>query len=73
MGIIEKYFLAMSFMLFFLFMWYVIQKLSRRVAADHPEFGKAREEGGGCGSGGKCNCSSIKHCVNPKIKKHKPL
>ncbi len=69
MEIIGKYFLAMSFMLFFLFMWYVIQKLSRRVAADYPEFGKAREEGGGCGSGSKCNCSSIKHCVNPKIKK----
>ncbi|MCU7833756.1 MAG: chemotaxis protein [gamma proteobacterium symbiont of Taylorina sp.] len=59
----------MSFMLFFLFIWYMVQKLSRKVATEHPEFGKAREEGGGCGGGGKCNCSSIKNCVNSKVKK----
>jgi len=68
MEIITRYFLAMAFMLLFLFIWLMVQKLSRKVAAAHPEFGSAREEGGGCGGGGKCNCSSIKHCSNPKIK-----
>lgn len=66
MEIIGKYFLAMSFMLFFLLLWYTVQKLSRKMAAAHPEFGKAREEGGGCGGGGKCNCANVKNCVNKK-------
>ena len=68
MEILTRYFLAMAVMLLVLFIWHIVQKLSRKVAAAHPEFGRAREEGGGCGSGGKCNCSSIKQCSNPKIK-----
>ncbi len=70
MEIVFRYFIAMAFMLVFIFIWHMVQKLSRKVAADHPEFGQAREEGGGCGGGGKCNCSNIKNCINPKIKNH---
>lgn len=72
MDIIIRYFVAMFFMLAVLFIWITVQRLSRKVAAQHPEFGPAREEGGGCGGGGKCNCSSIEQCTNPKIK-HKVL
>ncbi|RKZ94019.1 MAG: chemotaxis protein [Gammaproteobacteria bacterium] len=68
MEILIRYFIAMFFMLAILFIWLMVQKLSRKFAADHPEFGPAREEGGGCGGGGKCNCGSIKNCTNPKIK-----
>ena len=68
MDILIRYFIAMLFMLAILFIWLMVQKLSRKFAADHPEFGPAREEGGGCGGGGKCNCGSIKNCTNPKIK-----
>ncbi|MDX2505482.1 MAG: chemotaxis protein [Gammaproteobacteria bacterium] len=68
MEIITRYFIAMAFMLMFLFFWMLVQKLSRKVAKTHPEFGPAREEGGGCGGGGKCNCTSIKSCTNPIIR-----
>jgi Spy/CpxP family protein refolding chaperone len=30
--------------------WLLVQAAARRFAARHPEFGPAREEGGGCGS-----------------------
>ncbi len=63
-----RYFIAMFFMLGALFLWVLVQKYSRKFASEHPELGPAREEGGGCGSGGKCNCGSIKECNNPKIK-----
>lgn len=68
MDILIRYFVAMFFMLGVLFLWIMVQKYSRRFASEHPEFGPAREEGGGCGGGGKCNCGSIKNCTNPKIK-----
>ncbi len=35
--------------------WVVVQQLARRFAVRHPEFGPAREEGGGCGK--TCGCS----------------
>jgi len=69
MDLVIRYLTAMAFMLGALFLWMMVQRLSRKFAADHPEFGSVREEGGGCGGGGKCNCSSVKHCTNPKIKK----
>ena len=50
MEIITRYFIAMAFMLMFLFFWMLVQKLSRKVAKTHPEFGPAREEGDGRGS-----------------------
>ena len=69
MDIFIRYLIAMAFMLSFLFLWLMVQKLSRKFAAAHPEFGPAREEGGGCGGGGKCNCGSVKSCTNSKIKR----
>ena len=68
MDILLRYFIAMFFLLSILFIWLMVQKMSRKFAADHPEFGPVREEGGGCGGGGKCNCGNIKNCTNPKIK-----
>ena len=35
--------------------WLFVQQLARWYAARHPEFGPAREEGGGCGH---CLCGS---------------
>lgn len=70
MEILTRYFIAMTFMLLCLFIWYMVQKLSRKIAAEHPEFGSVREEGGGCGGGGKCNCNSIKQCTNAKVIKN---
>lgn len=68
MDILIRYFIAMLFMLGVLILWFMVQKFSRQFASANPEFGPAREEGGGCGGGGKCNCGSIKNCTNPKIK-----
>jgi len=68
MDLLIRYFTAMLFMLGVLLIWFLVQKFSRQFASTHPEFGPAREEGGGCGGGGKCNCGSIKNCTNPKIK-----
>jgi hypothetical protein len=66
MEIINRYLIAMFFMLLFLFIWYMVQKLSRKIASAHPEFGPVREEGGGCGGSGKCNCNNAKKCSKPK-------
>lgn len=35
--------------------WVLVQTMARAFAARHPQFGPAREEGGGCGS--SCQCS----------------
>lgn len=56
---IGKYLLAMLLILLMLLGWICVQQLARLYARRHPEFGPAREEGGGCGSscgchGGKC-------------------
>ncbi|MDJ0861283.1 MAG: chemotaxis protein [Gammaproteobacteria bacterium] len=40
--------------------WIGVQQLARSFAARHPEFGPAREEGSGCGSG--CLCSGETAC-----------
>lgn len=40
--------------------WIYIQHQSREFARRHPEFGPAREEGGGCGT--SCQCSSGGQC-----------
>ncbi len=40
--------------------WVLVQQAARRFAKAHPEFGAAREEGGGCGS--SCGCISKKKC-----------
>lgn len=56
---IGKYLLAMGLILLLLLGWIAVQQMARLYARRHPEFGPAREEGGGCGSscgchGGKC-------------------
>ena len=40
--------------------WVLVQHSARWFAQRHPEFGPAREEGGGCGSG--CSCSGEGSC-----------
>jgi hypothetical protein len=40
--------------------WIVVQHAARLFAKRHPEFGPAREEGGGCGS--SCMCSGGGSC-----------
>jgi hypothetical protein len=40
--------------------WIIVQQAARRFAAAHPEFGPAREEGGGCGS--SCGCHGKTAC-----------
>ncbi len=40
--------------------WLVVQNMSRRFASAHPQFGPAREEGGGCGK--SCGCSGKSAC-----------
>lgn len=40
--------------------WVLVQQAARRFAAAHPEFGPAREEGGGCGT--SCGCSGKSAC-----------
>lgn len=47
--------IAMLFILLLLGGWIFVQYLSRTYAARHPEFGPAKEEGGGCGQSCLCN------------------
>ena len=49
-GSLLDYIVAPVVILAILFGWIQVQRLARRFAASHPEFGPAREEGGGCGS-----------------------
>ncbi len=44
--------------------WLVVQNMSRRFAAAYPQFGPAREEGGGCGK--NCGCSGKTACKNER-------
>ncbi|HEY9147456.1 MAG TPA: chemotaxis protein [Gammaproteobacteria bacterium] len=40
--------------------WVSVQRLARLFAARHPQFGPAREEGGGCGK--SCGCHGGGSC-----------
>jgi hypothetical protein len=53
---VVDYLIAMGLILLALLGWIKVQQLARNFAARHPEFGPAKEEGGGCSSG--CSCSS---------------
>ena len=53
------YLLAAGLILLVLVGWILVQHSARKFAARHPEFGPAREEGGGCGTG--CSCAKG-HC-----------
>ena len=48
--------------------WVGVQHLARLYAARHPEFGPAREEGGGCG-GLFCLCKGSEDCPREALKK----
>jgi hypothetical protein len=53
---------AAGLILLMLLGWIAVQHAARSYAARHPEFGPAKEEGGGCGSG--CSCSAGGQCTN---------
>jgi len=57
-----NYLIAMSLTLCLVLAWVFVQHLARWYAMKHPEFGPAREEGGGCGS--HCSCSG--QCQRPR-------
>ena len=48
-----------------LLVWILVQEQARSFAARHPEFGPAKEEGGGCGS--SCSCSNGQCKNKPKV------
>jgi hypothetical protein len=52
---LSKYIIAVAIILAAFAGWVMVQHLARLFAARHPEFGAAREEGGGCGIA--CRCS----------------
>lgn len=57
---IGTYIIAMAVILAVLSGWVLVQHGARLFAARHPEFGPAREEGGGCGI--SCGCSLAGRC-----------
>lgn len=52
--------IAMAAILLLLGGWILVQQKSREFARRHPEYGPAREEGGGCGT--SCLCSKGGSC-----------
>lgn len=56
-----NYLIAVGGILLVLLGWVWVQYLAREFARRHPQFGPAREEGGGCGR--DCSCSSQAHCT----------
>jgi hypothetical protein len=54
--------IAPAFILVLLGGWLLVQHMARQFAARHPEFGPAKEEGGGCGH--SCLCTSGGSCKN---------
>ncbi len=47
--------------------WIFVQHITRGYSERHPEFGPAREEGGGCG-GLFCLCQNGQDCPKEKLK-----
>ena len=56
--------IAVGLILLALLGWIRVQQSAREFADRHPEFGPAKEEGGGCGS--SCSCSNGGSCKNPE-------
>ena len=54
-----QYLIAMLVVPALLIGWLLIQHITRSYAKSHPEFGRFREEGGGCGK--SCGCKN-KQC-----------
>ncbi len=65
---ILKYIITILIILGLMAGWISVQHLSRRFAARHPEFGPAREEGGGCG-GLFCLCKDKGQCPKDALRK----
>ena len=61
----SDYLVAMTVIPMMLLGWILVQHWARRFAARHPEFGPAREEGGGCGGG--CSCSGGQCSARPSV------
>ena len=55
--------LAAGLILLVLLGWIAVQQRARDFAARHPEFGPAKEEGGGCGG---CACGSGPCSTRPR-------
>lgn len=64
---ITKYLITVLIILGLMAGWIAVQHLSRLFAARHPEFGPAREEGGGCG-GLFCLCKDKGACPKEALK-----
>ena len=56
----SSYVVAVGLILFLFAGWLLVQFIVRAFAARHPEFGPAREEGGGCGK--SCLCKNGGSC-----------
>lgn len=63
-----QYLIAIFIIFALLAGWIGVQHLARIFAARHPEFGPAREEGGGCG-GLFCLCSNRNACPKEALMK----
>ncbi|MFP4146850.1 MAG: hypothetical protein ACLFSI_03965 [Halorhodospira sp.] len=57
-----QYLVACALILVLFAGWVGVQELARRFAQRHPEFGAAKEEGGGCASGGCGMCKLVTAC-----------
>jgi hypothetical protein len=55
-----KILITVSLILLLMLGWISVQQMSRLFAARHPQFGPAREEGGGCGK--SCGCANSGSC-----------
>lgn len=55
-----KIFITVSLIMLLMLGWVSVQRLARLFAARHPQFGPAREEGGGCGK--SCGCHGGGSC-----------
>ena len=56
-----------SVVLLLMTVWISVQTWSRRVAKDNPEFGRAKEEGGGCGIACGCASPCLKKIIKDKF------
>lgn len=55
-----KILITVALIMLLMLTWVSVQHLARLFAARHPQFGPAREEGGGCGK--SCGCSGTDRC-----------
>lgn len=55
-----KMLITVALIMLLMLTWVSVQHLARLFAARYPQFGPAREEGGGCGK--SCGCSGSGRC-----------